>query len=442
MEPLVIGFAVLLLLTFFLGAGVWIFSGLLAVAALSLVLILDFPLLRVGAIATKVVVTSAMRWELVAIPLFIFMGEIILRSDISLRVFRGLRPILGRVPGSLLHSNALGCTLFAAVSGSSSATTATVGRITLPALQDRGFNRSLAIGSLAASGSLGLLIPPSIMLIIYGVLAEQSIVKLFAAGVLPGLLISLLFSGYIAFRHFNDPTVAPAVDVGSGLKEIALRLLDLLPIVFLMILVLGGIYSGLATPSEAAAVGVAGAILVVFLLGQLKWKLLIDSAKSASLTSCMICSILIAASFLSSALGYLHLPQNIATAIGALEVSPILLIVLLAVFYVVLGFFLDGISIAVMTLPITLPVVVQAGFDPVWYGIFLVIMVEAGLVTPPLGFNLFVLQGLTGEHIGKIARAALPFFLLMMVAVVLVVLFPQIVLWLPELLAQKVAPGA
>ncbi|MBO9448456.1 TRAP transporter large permease subunit [Ruegeria sp. R14_0] len=434
MDPLLIGLVVLLLLFFFLGAGVWIFSALIAVASLSLIFILDFPVMRVGSIATKVILTSAMKWELVAIPLFIFVGEIIFRSDISARIFSGLRPVLGRVPGGLLHSNVLGCTLFAAVSGSSSATTATVGRITLPTLQEQGFDRSLAIGSLAASGSLGLLIPPSIMLIIYGVLAEQSIVKLFAAGILPGLLISLLFSSYIAFRYLRDPPVAPPVRIGSSLKETFSHLLDLVPILFLMVLVLGGIYSGLATPSEAAAVGVAGAVLVVAFLGQLKWNLLVKSAKNATLTSCMICSILIAASFLSSAMGYLHLPQNVAEAIGALGTNPILLITLLALFYIVLGFFLDGISIAVMTLPITLPIVVQAGFDPIWYGIFLVIMVETGLVTPPLGFNLFVLQGLTGERMGDIAKAALPFFLLMLLAVAILVVFPQIVLWLPEYL--------
>ncbi len=441
MDSLFVGSVVLGLVLALLGAGVWIFSALLAVGAASLMLLLGYPLDRVGVIAAKVILTSASKWELAAIPLFIFMGDLIFRSDISDRIFRGLRPVIGSLPGGLLHSNVLGSTLFAAVSGSSSATTATVGKITLPTLDRLGFDRKIAIGSLAASGSLGLLIPPSIMLIIYGVLAEQSIVKLFAAGILPGLLISLLFSAYIAWRHYADSTVAPNTRFEGGLYDRIRCLFDLLPIVFLMALVLGGIYSGLATPSEAAAVGVAGAFLVLAALRQLNAKIIWDSAMSAVLTSCMICSILISASFLSSAMGFLHLPQNVATAIGALGASPVLLIALLALFYILLGCFLDGISIAVMTLPITFPIVVQAGYDPIWYGVFLVIMVEVGLITPPLGFNLFVVQGLTGERIGLIARATIPFFVLMMVSVALLVAFPDIVLWLPEHLSRPPGGG-
>jgi len=430
------GALVFALLFLFLGSGVWIFTGLLAVAALGLHLALGFPINRIGAIFSSVMLTSASKWEVSAIPLFIFMGDLILRSDISDRIFRGLRPIMAWIPGGLLHSNILGCTLFAAVSGSSSATTATVGKITLPALKEQGFDRSLAIGSLAASGGLGLLIPPSIMLIVYGVLAEQSILKLFAAGILPGILLSTLYSSYIIARFRMTPSIAPDIRSRESLGAQLRQLLDLIPIVLLMVLVLGGIYSGLATPSEAAAVGVAGAVIVIAILRQLSFKMIRESAMSAVVGSAMICSILISASALSSAMAYLHLPQEVAGAIAAVGASPLALIVMLAGFYIVLGFFLDGISIVVMTLPITFPIVMHAGYDPIWYGIFLVIMVEAGLVTPPLGLNLFVVQGLTGERMGTVARAALPFFLLMLVGVGLLVAFPRIALWLPDFLAR------
>ncbi|QIE45996.1 TRAP transporter large permease subunit [Pseudohalocynthiibacter aestuariivivens] len=436
MEPLLIGLIVLLLLFVFLGSGMPIFAGILVVATLSLMIVLGFPFDRIGAIATKVVLSSAMKWELAAIPLFIFMGDLVFRSDISDRIFRGLRPVIGGLPGGLLHSNVLGCTMFASVSGSSTATTATVGKITLPTLKDMGYDRQLAIGSLAGAGSLGLLIPPSIMLIIYGVLAEVSIIKLFAAGILPGILISALFSAYIAYRHFRDPASSPDIGGASGLRAQLCELAQLGPVVILMGLVLGSIYSGLATPSEAAAVGVAAALVVLAALRQLSLKMIWESGMSAVMSSCSICIILIAASFLSSAMGYLHLPQNVAGAIGSLNANPYALVALLALFYILLGCFLDGISIAVMTLPVTLPIVVQAGFDPVWYGVFLVIMVEVGLITPPLGLNLFVIQGLTGESLGLIARAAIPFFILMIIAVILLVMFPQIVLFLPDLLSR------
>ena len=422
------------LLFVFLGSGVWIFTAMLAVAALGLHIALGFPVSRLGAIVSSVMLNSATKWELSAIPLFLFMGDLILRSDISDRIFRGLRPIMGWIPGGLLHSNVLGCTFFAAVSGSSSATTATVGKITLPALQEMGFNRSIALGSLAASGGLGLLIPPSIMLIIYGVLAEQSIIKLFAAGIVPGIMLSALYSSYIMVRYRMTPSIAPDMRLHANLREQFAQVWNLAPIAFLMLIVLGGIYSGLATPSEAAALGVAAALLTIGVLGQLSVAMIWESAMSAVVGSAMICSIMVSSSVLSSAMAYLHLPQEVAATISELNAAPLLLITLLALFYIVLGLFLDGISIAVMTLPITFPIVVHAGYDPIWYGIFLVIMVEAGLITPPLGLNLFVVQGLTGEKMGNVARAALPFFLLMLVGVAMLVAFPQIALWLPDVL--------
>ena len=432
MDALSIGLAVLLLMLLWLGAGVRIFAALLLVAVSALFFLLDFNTTRIGVTMAKVVQVSANNWHLSAVPLFIFMGEIIFRSDISSRLFNGLSPIVDRIPGRLLHTNIMGCTVFAAVSGSSSATTATIGKMTTEALRERGYDSKLALGSLAGAGSLGLLIPPSILMIVYGILAEVSILDLFTAGVFPGLMVAALYSGWIMFRCLMDPSLAPAHEGKAGLADIAAGFVQLLPVLMLIALVMGGIYSGLATPSEAAALGVAAAIFMVAVTGQFSMQKLIDSAMSAVLTSSMICSILITASFLSTAMGLLHLPQELAGQIRDFDLSPWQLILLLGVFYVVLGFFLDGISITVMVLPITLPLVIQAGFDPVWFGVFIVIMVEMGLITPPVGFNLFVLQGLTGNSIGNVARAAMPFFLLMGVAAALLVVFPDIALWLPD----------
>lgn len=424
----------LALIILFLGVGVWVFVGLFLVAITSLTLIADFPLDRVGYIARSVIWRSSSAWELSAIPLFIWMGEIIFRTDISDRLFRGLSPFVQWMPGRLLHTNVLGCTLFAAVSGSTSATTATVGKITTTALAERGYNNSLAVGSLAGAGSLGLLIPPSIVMIIYGVLAEVSIAKLFAAGIMPGLLVAFLYSSYIIVRCTINPELAPRSEEKLTLRRLLSGLKDLIPIVTLIFLVLGGIYSGIATPSEAAAVGVAATFVLVICMGSFSWDIVIEAAMGAVKTSCMVCSILISAAFLSTAIGYLHIPVELVKIIESLGLSPYALLGILALFYILLGFFLDGISIIVMSLPITLPLILQAGFDPIWYGVFLVLMVELAQMTPPVGFNLFILQGLTGQSIGRVVKAAFPFFLLMCVAVVIVSFFPQVVLFLPNMM--------
>jgi tripartite ATP-independent transporter DctM subunit len=424
----------LALIILFLGVGVWVFVGLFLVAITSLTLIADFPLDRVGYIARSVIWRSSSAWELSAIPLFIWMGEIIFRTDISDRLFRGLSPFVQWMPGRLLHTNVLGCTLFAAVSGSTSATTATVGKITTTALAERGYNNSLAVGSLAGAGSLGLLIPPSIVMIIYGVLAEVSIAKLFAAGIMPGLLVAFLYSSYIIVRCIINPELAPRSEEKLTLGRLLNGLKDLIPIVTLIFLVLGGIYSGIATPSEAAAVGVAATFVLVICMGSFSWDIVIEAAMGAVKTSCMVCSILISAAFLSTAIGYLHIPVELVKIIESLGLSPYALLGILALFYILLGFFLDGISIIVMSLPITLPLILQAGFDPIWYGVFLVLMVELAQMTPPVGFNLFILQGLTGQSIGRVVKAAFPFFLLMCVAVVIVSFFPQVVLFLPNMM--------
>ncbi|CAD5268196.1 MULTISPECIES: TRAP transporter large permease [Halomonadaceae] len=427
-----VGVGVLLL--FFLSMGTWIFASMLAVSIGSLWLFGDFGADRIGLIFSRILYRASNSWELSAIPLFILMGELIFRSNISERLFKGLVPITRHLPGGILHTNVLGCTLFAAVSGSSAATTATIGKITTQELKTRGYDRNLSIGSLAGAGSLGLLIPPSIVMIVYGVQAEVSISQLFMAGVVPGLLIALLYSVYIGARTYLSPSLAPKQAATD--QSVGQSILLLLPVLVLISIVIGSIYSGIATPSEAAAVGVAATLVLLGVERQLSARLFIEAFRGTLITSIMVCSLLITATLLSTAMGYLHLPRELAEWIAAQNFTPMSLLLALAVFYVVLGLFLDGISITVMSLPITLPIVLLAGFDPIWFGIFLIIMIELGQITPPVGFNLFVLQSLTGESISRVALAALPFFLLMCVAALIISLWPDIALWLPRFMAE------
>ncbi|MFC3024366.1 TRAP transporter large permease [Vibrio zhugei] len=425
--------AVIALIFLVLGMGVWVFSGLAMVALLSLVMIGDVSFHRAGAILSRIVFRAGNSWELSAIPLFILMGELIFRSDISDRLFKGLEPWTKKLPGGILHTNVFGCALFAAVSGSSAATTATVGKITTTELKKRGYDRRLSIGSLAGAGSLGLLIPPSLVMIVYGIQSEVSISKLFMAGILPGILIAALYSGYLIARALMNPSLCPPERAQSfgKLKSIAL----LLPVISLIVIVMGAIYTGIATPSEAAAVGVFATLLILLKERQLTFLMIKDALSATLLSSTMVCSILVSAALLSTAMGFLHLPSDLAQYIASLNLSPAWLLFALAIFYVILGLFLDGISITVMSLPITLPIVVQAGFDPIWFGVFLVILIELGQITPPVGFNLFVLQGLTGEKIGQVAKAAFPFFVLMCTAAFILCLIPDIALWLPRVLS-------
>ncbi|NHI01654.1 TRAP transporter large permease [Oceanimonas sp. MB9] len=432
METIMLAAGVLGLIFLFLGLGTWIFAGLAAVALGSLVWLGGFDLERAGAILSRILYRAGNAWELSAIPLFILMGELIFRSNISDRLFRGLEPWAQKVPGGILHTNVFGCAIFAAVSGSSAATTATIGKITTNELSRRGYDRHLSIGSLAGAGSLGLLIPPSIVMIVYGVQAEVSISQLFMAGVIPGLLIALLYSGYIMALALYRPDKAPRANAG-GLSLLN-SLACLAPVFLLIVLVMGAIYSGIATPSEAAAVGVAATLGLLAAERQLNLAMFKEALAATLLNATMVCSILVTAALLSTAMGYLHLPRELASFIAEQALSPAWLLVALALFYIVLGLFLDGISITVMSLPITLPIVQLAGFDPIWFGVFLVIMVELGQITPPVGFNLFVLQGLTGEHIGRVAYSALPFFMLMCLAAALISFYPGLALWLPRLL--------
>lgn len=434
MDPVqstLIVFAVLLLC---LASGLWVFLALILTSGLSLFLVMDFDPARIGSIANLIIVRSATSWELAAVPMFIWMGEIMFRTDISDRLFRGLAPIVQRLPGGLLHVNVIGSALFAAVTGSSTATTATVGKVTLTELARRKYSDRLAIGSLTGSGSLGLLIPPSIALIIYGVLAEVSIAKLFIAGIVPGVLIAFAYSAYIAGRCLITPALAPQEAEEADESSLGAIVKNISPVFGLIFVVLGSIYTGWATPSEAAAIGVFVAMIFAVTTRQMTFEIFRQTIINALKTSCMVCAILMSAAFLSTAIGYMHVPRNIALFIESLELSPYVLIIALSLFYILLGLFLDGISIIVMSLPITLPIVLQAGFDPIWYGIFLIIMIELGLMTPPVGLNLFVMQSISRKPIYRVAAYAAPFFLLMCLVVVLITVWPELVLWLTRIL--------
>lgn len=421
--------AVLAILVTTLAFGVWVSLALFSVGVISLALFRSMPVEKLLAQLTFNVTTTP---ELIALPLFILMAEILFHSKLSTSLFTGLAPWTNRLPGRLLHVNVLGCTLFAAISGSSAATTATVGRITMTELFRRGYDRDIAMGSLAGAGTLGLLIPPSIVLIIYGVLAETSILKLFIAGAVPGLLLAGCYMTYIGIRASTKAGVTPEADEDVGWAERIYGLRHLGPVLFLIIAVLGSMYGGIASPSEAAAVGVLGALVVSAFQGSLNWPNFVNACLGAVRTVSMIGMIVAGAYFLSVAMGFLGVPRAIATEIGALGLSPFALIMLLLVFYAILGCVLEGMSSIVMTLPITLPLVLAAGFDKIWFGIFLVIVVEMAQITPPVGFNLFVIQGMTGENIGRIAKATIPFFLIMVGLAILITVFPGIVTFLPD----------
>ncbi|ASM75041.1 MULTISPECIES: TRAP transporter large permease [Roseobacteraceae] len=437
MESLYVAAGVLGLIILFLGLGVWVFSGLLLVSIVGLAVFIDMPLARIGTILGPIMIRSSTGWELSAIPMFVWMGEIILRTDISTRLFRGLSPLTYHLPGRLLHTNIAGSAIFAAICGSSAATTATVGKITVPELERRGYQKALTYGSLAGAGSLGLLIPPSIIMIVYGVIAEVSIARLFAAGILPGIMIAGFYSTYIMIVSLLFPSVAPAEGERPTAGDMLRGVVDLMPIGLLITLVLGAIYSGIATPSETAAVGVGVTMAYTAVTGQMNRKVFRESLFASVHTSCMISAIMISAAFMSTAMGFMHVPQDISAAISQFDLSPFALIALLTLLYIVLGMFLEGVSMTVMSLPITLPLIMAAGFDPIWFGIFLILMIELAQITPPIGFNLFILQDLTRTSITRIIVAASPFFLLMCVGVLCITVWPEIVLWLPDQLYSK-----
>ena len=422
---------VALLMVFVLSTSIWIFLGLLAIAIISL-LTIGFPLDRIGTIATKVLTSSSTGWELSAIPLFVLMGEILVRSTVTDKLFRGLTPWVSRVPGRLLHTNVVGATIFAAISGTSAATTAAIARITLPALKERGYNRSLSLGSLAGAGSFGLLIPPSVPLIVYGVQAEVSITKLFMAGLIPGLLMAALYSGYLIIVALLRPQIAPAEPKATAWQMLS-ALKELLPVTLLIVAIIGAIYSGVATPSEAAAIGLLAAVAIAF--RSLTPARLMEALVSAAQTSAMIMSLIATSAVLTAALGYMHLPQDLGAAIVAMQLDPIALLLLLSVTLIILGTFMEGLSMMLMTLPFALPMVVAAGFDPLWFGIYMVIMIELGAMTPPVGLNLFVINSVAGASIAEVTRACIPFFLLMCLGLVILTIFPSLVTGLPTLMS-------
>jgi C4-dicarboxylate transporter, DctM subunit len=412
-----------------LGTGVWIGLALAGVAWIGMTLFSSRP---AGDAMAVTIWGTASSWTLTALPLFVWMGEILFRTRLSEDMFKGLAPWLERVPGRLLHTNIIGCTIFAAVSGSSAATCATIGKMTLPELARRGYPDGITIGSLAGAGTLGLLIPPSIIMIVYGVSANVSIAQLFIAGIIPGILLGLLFSGYIVVWALVHPQLVPAATERTTIGQKLHASRHLIPIVLLIALVLGSIYTGVATATEAAAFGVVGSLVLSAAQGSLGMRTFRDSLLGATRLYCMIALILAGAAFLTLAMGYIGLPRDLAEWIATLGLSPFALIVALAIFYIILGCFLDGISMVVLTMGVILPTVEKAGIDLLWFGIFVVLVVEMAQITPPVGFNLFVLQGMTNRQITWIARHALPMFFLMCVAVLAIWFFPSLVTLLPQ----------
>jgi len=412
-----------------LGTGVWIGLALAGVAWIGMELFSSRP---AGDAMAVTVWGTASSWTLTALPLFVWMGEILFRTRLSEDMFRGLAPWLERVPGRLLHTNIIGCTIFAAVSGSSAATCATIGKMTLPELRGRGYPEDITIGTLAGAGTLGLLIPPSIIMIVYGVSANVSIAQLFIAGVIPGLILATLFSGYIAVWALANPDKVPAITRSTTFAEKLYASRHLIPVVILIGLVLGSIYAGVATATEAAAFGVVGSLAISAAQGSLNWTTFRTSLLGATRLYCMIALILAGAAFLTLAMGYIGLPRHLAEWIATMGLSRLALVVALMVFYIILGCFLDGISMVVLTMGVILPTVQQAGIDLLWFGIFIVLVVEMAQITPPVGFNLFMLQGMTGKELTWIARNALPMFFLMIAATLLVYFFPDLVSYLPR----------
>ena len=420
----------LLIVTLFLilGSGVWIGLTLAGVAWIAMQMFSARP---AGDAMAVTIWGSASSWTLTALPLFVWMGEILFRTRLSQDMFRGLAPWMQSLPGRLLHVNVVGCAIFAAVSGSSAATCATIGKMSLPELQKRGYPDGISIGSLAGAGTLGLLIPPSIIMIVYGVSADVSIAQLFIAGVLPGALLALLFSGYLAVWALRYPHLVPPADAPMSLREKLRESRHLIPVMLLITAVLGSIYAGIATATEAAAVGVLGSLVISAVQGSLSWATFRDSLLGGTRLYCMIALILSGAAFLTLSMGYIGLPRHLAEWIATLGLNQFQLLLALMFFYVLLGCFLDGISMVVLTMGVILPTIQKAGIDPLWFGIFIVMVVEMAQITPPVGFNLFVLQGMTKREIGWIAKVTLPFFLLMIAAVALIYVFPQIVTFLP-----------
>ena len=420
-------------LLIFLGSGVWVGISMIGVSTIGMMMFTSRP---VGDAMATTMWSMGSSWSLTALPLFVWMGEILFRTKLSENLFKGLSPWLAKLPGGLIHVNILGCAIFAAISGSSAATVATVGKMSIPELRKRNYPESFLLGTLAGSGTLGLLIPPSIILIIYGVTVEESIAKLFIAGILPGIGLALLFMTYVVFWSLKNKKIMPIISEDFSFLEKIKQSGQLLPVILLILAVIGSIYAGIATATEAASLGVLGALVLSYFQKSLTKESFTKSLLGATKTSCMIAFILAGSSFLTLAMAFTGLPKNLAVFIDTLQLSPYMLLLVLTLFYIILGMFLDGISAVVLTMAIIEPMIRQAGFDMIWFGVYLVIVVEMAQITPPVGFNLFVLQGMAKRDMGFIARSAFPLFLLMILAVIIIIAFPQLALWLPEKMIQ------
>jgi C4-dicarboxylate transporter DctM subunit len=419
----------LLVLFLLLGTGVWVGLALMGVAWVGMELFTTRP---VGDVMVTTIWASSSSWTLTALPLFIWMGEILYRTRLSEDMFKGLSPWLARLPGGLVHTNIVSCTIFAAVSGSSAATLTTVGKMAIPELRARNYPEKMVIGTLAGAATLGLMIPPSLALIVYGVTVNESITKLFFAGVFPGLVLAGMFMAYVAIYSYTAKDWNPVIETDMSFTEKVANSRFLLPVLVLIIVVIGSMYAGLATATEAAAIGVIGALVLALLQGSLTWDSFRQSLMGATRTSAMIALILAGAAFLKLSMGFTGLPRALADGIAAMELTRFQLLMALLVFYIILGMFLDGISAIVLTMAVVEPMVRGAGIDLIWFGIFVVVVIEMAQITPPIGFNLFVLQGMTNHEMGYITRAALPMFGIMVLMVFVLIWFPGLATWLPE----------
>jgi C4-dicarboxylate transporter, DctM subunit len=417
-----------------LGSGMWI---ALALGAVGFVALVTTVSMSAGDILATSVWSASNSWDLTALPMFIWMGEILYRTKLSDDMFEGLAPLVQKLPGRLLHVNVVSCAIFAAVSGSSAATCATIGRITLPELGKRGYDEKMTIGTLAGSGTLGLLIPPSIIMIVYAAATEQSIARLFIAGVIPGIMLAALFMGFIAVWALLNKHRMPPPDPPTSFTNRVVALRRLIPVTLLILGVIGSIYGGLASATEAAVVGVALALVLSWTSGSLSRENFKNALLGATITSCMIAFILAGAAYLTAAMGFTGIPRVLAEWISSLGFSQWQLLFVLTLFYILLGSFLDGISMVVLTTAVIMPLVERAGFDLIWFGIYVVLVVEMAQITPPVGFNLFVLQAMTGRSIFVIGAYAFPLFLLMCAAVALITVFPQLALWLPSTMLDR-----
>ena len=429
MTTLTIAAILLALLLVLLVSGVWIAISLAAVAWVGLQFFTNTP---PEVNLFQAFWGSSANWTIAALPLFVWMGEILYRTRLSEEMFEGLSPWLGWLPGRLMHVNVLACGIFGTVSGSSAATTATIAKVALPELKRRGYDEKACLGSLCGAGTLGILLPPSIIMVVYAVAAEVSILKVFLAGFLPGLLLMALFSGYIVVWALLNPKKTPRETERTTFREKLYRSRHLIPCLALIVFIIWVMVAGWATATEAAAFGVLGSLAIAWWAGGLSRSTFWQSLMGATRLSCMIMFILAGAAFLSSCMAFTGIPKALAAWVAALDPNPYMLIAMLALIYIVLGAALDGVSMIVLTTSIVLPMVEKAGFDLVWFGIFIVLLVEIAELTPPLGFNLFVLQTMSGRDSHYVAYAAIPFFCLMVLAIALITVFPGIVTWLPD----------